>query len=145
MRASPGEAATLKPEAVNPELAELVQILHQGHPNVLIIGSPASTDDVLATIGPYLRAPLAYWSPADAADLPAGAPGTLVVHDVDACDPERQQRLLDWMDTRPGSVQVISTTRAPLFPRVKDGSFLPGLYYWLNFICVDLLAQGRDR
>jgi hypothetical protein len=131
----------LRPEATDPELAELVQILHQGHPNVLLIGSRARTEEVLRTIRQYLREPLAHWSPASAPDVPDGSFGTLVIHDVDACDLERQRRLLSWMDTRPGAVQVVSTTTAPLFPLVKEGAFLAGLFYWLNFVCLDMSTR----
>ncbi len=134
----------LTPEAADRELAELVQILHQGHPNVLLIGSPARTEEVFRAIGPYLRTPVAHWSPRSTPDLPDGTFGTLIIHDVDGCDLDHQRRLLAWMDGRPGTVQVVSTTTAPLFPLVKAGTFLAGLFYWLNFVCLDLSGQS-DR
>jgi transcriptional regulator of acetoin/glycerol metabolism len=58
---------------------------------------------------------------------------TLVIRNVDGLSLEHQAALSAWLE-RPamGRTQVVSTTNAPLFPRVAAGLFLEKLYYRLN-------------
>jgi transcriptional regulator of acetoin/glycerol metabolism len=54
---------------------------------------------------------------------------------------QEQIRLLEWLALAAGRTQVISTSVAPLFPRVQAGSFIDTLYYRLNTVYVDVTAD----
>ena len=61
-----------------------------------------------------------------------------MLHDVGALTTDDQLRLLDWLERAEGRTQVVSTSSAPLLPRVHAGSFIDTLYYRLNTVCVDV-------
>ena len=63
---------------------------------------------------------------------------TAVIRDVGGLTPVEQGRLLDWLDSGPNRMQVVSTTSAPLLPLVETGVFNEILYYRLNMTYVDL-------
>ncbi len=104
--------------------------------NVLIEGTEARTDAVVATLCERLQTPLRNWTgrPPDVHD------GTLVVRAVDTLDTDGQRALLDYLTLSNGSgtVQVVSTSAEPLFPRIERGLFLEELYYRLNTVRLDL-------
>ena len=65
----------------------------------------------------------------------------LVLHDVDFLPRDGQRALMMWLDERK-SVQLICTSRQPLFPLIAAGAFLEDLYYRLNTIY--LLLSDAD-
>ena len=50
--------------------------------------------------------------------------------------------MLEWLDDRSGSAQVIATSASPVFPNVVRGLFSDSLYYRLNTVT---LVLNRDR
>jgi hypothetical protein len=68
----------------------------------------------------------------------------MILQDVGALTDGDQHRLLDWLDRAPGRTQVVSTTPAPLFPRVQGGAFIDRLYYRLNTVCMDVTGYLAD-
>jgi hypothetical protein len=74
--------------------------------------------------------------------LPSTAFGaeTIVIRDVDALTSEDQWKLCEWLDSRSGRTQVISTASAPLVALVDGQLFNDALYYRLNVVYVDLTA-----
>jgi sigma-54-interacting transcriptional regulator len=119
-------------------------IVRAHHPNVLLTGSPATIDTVLATLRSSLWVPVYQWGPGTA--LPArGDVATLLIRDVDTLSLEQQRALLFWLDPAAHSrPQVISTTAVELFPLVERGVFLAELYYCLNTLRLDA-PTARDR
>ena len=65
----------------------------------------------------------------------------MILQDVGALTDGDQHRLLDWLDRTPGRTQVVSTTPAPLYPRVQAGAFIDRLYYRLNTVCMDVTGD----
>jgi hypothetical protein len=114
-----------------------LQILSTARPNVLVTGAPDAVERSLASLMPHLDMPVYDWTP-DVLQRQQGEMKTLVIHDVDALSAEHQVALSAWLD-RPaiGRTQVVSTTNAPLFPRVVAGLFLEELYYRLNTLVLD--------
>jgi len=119
-------------------LAELVAMLRRSHPNVLVVGTSADVDKTFELMYPYLRTPLVAWVPREMHDLPAStAFRTIVIRDVDALDQVQQDALVALICRQP-DMQIVSTSKAPLFPRVERAEFLDRLYYQLNVVYLDL-------
>jgi hypothetical protein len=113
-----------------------VTLARQGSTNVLLIGSAARCDDVIAMLGPNLAEPIATWSILQPVALPnPHRIATLILRGIDRLGQEDQRRLLDWMANANG-VKVVSTATAPLLPCINQGTFLDVLYYRLNTICL---------
>lgn len=108
-------------------VVEALSILRQRRPNILVVGD---ADTFLEQIRPHLVPPVACWTPNDAATRPTTPFRTLIVRDVD--DLRLSQD--DWLTDLSTDVQIISTTKAPLFPAVQRGAFPDGLYYRLNVV-----------
>jgi transcriptional regulator of aromatic amino acid metabolism len=68
----------------------------------------------------------------------------VILQDVGALTRADQHRLLDWLDDAAGRTQVVSTTPAPLWPRVQAGAFIDRLYYRLNTVCMDMPGYLAD-
>jgi sigma-54-interacting transcriptional regulator len=119
-------------------LAELAAMLRRSRPNVLVIGSSADTDRVFEVMYPYLRSPIVAWVPRETRDVPAASFRTLVIRDVDALDSTQQENLVASICRFAANVQIVSTSRTPLFPLVQRGAFLDRLYYQLNVVYLDL-------
>jgi transcriptional regulator of acetoin/glycerol metabolism len=51
---------------------------------------------------------------------------------------EDQRRLVEWLETRPRRVQIVSTSSAPLQSKVESGAFNDTLYFRLNTVRIDL-------
>jgi hypothetical protein len=120
-----------------------VTLLLMGNPrvNVLLVGIDAGVWNVLETLLLNIDQPVTRWFAGDALALPPPSrTGTLILHDVGNMTPEEQRHLLDWMNRAAGRTRVVSTTPAPLLPRVKSGAFMDILYYRLNTIFVDVTA-----
>ena len=104
-------------------------VLRTRHPNVLIAGTYDTTEAVVATLLPYLRPPVYYWTPD--ASLPAPHEvTTMLIRDVATLSLDQQHALLSWLDRAgSGHAQVVSTAALALFPLVEHGMFLEALYY----------------
>ena len=113
------------------------RILRVRRPNVLLTGAHATTEVLMATLRPYLRAPIYYWAPGVALPAP-GDVATVVICDIATVLLEHQHSLLSWLDrVDPGQTQVVSTTDLELFSLVEQGTFLEALYYRLNIVRLD--------
>lgn len=113
------------------------RILRARRPNVLLTGAHATTEVLMATLRPYLRAPICYWAPGVALPAPQDV-ATVVVCDVATLRLEHQRILLSWLDqVVPGQTQLVSTTDVELFSLVEQGTFLEALYYRLNIVRLD--------
>jgi hypothetical protein len=119
-------------------LTELVAMLRRSRPNVLVVGTSTDVDKTFELMYPYLRTPLVAWVPRETADIPATATfRTIVIRDVDAMDQVQQDALVALICRQP-DIQIVSTSKAPLFPRVERREFLDRLYYQLNVVYLDL-------
>jgi len=119
-------------------LAELVAMLRRSRPNVLVVGSSADVDRTFEVMYPFLRTPIVAWVPRETRDLPSTSFRTLVIRDVEALDSRQQEHVVALICRLTADVQVVSTSRTPLFPRVERGEFLNRLYYQLNVVYLDL-------
>ena len=136
----PGDAA-----ADDTRLAQAAhnELMTMGMPrvNVLLAGRDGAIRQTLESLLGRLREPIASWCPGERLALPStDADGTMILHDVGRLGLEDQIHLLEWLGTAAGRVQVVSTTAAPLFPRVSAGAFIDTLYYRLNTVYLDLTA-----
>lgn len=111
------------------------RFLQRAHPNVLLAGTPIALSAALAVLQFSVRQPVVTWWAAGPLALPSlPTSGTLILREVDMLAREDQERLLDWLERVWGKVQVVSTTRLPLFQLVERGDFLDTLYYRLNLL-----------
>jgi hypothetical protein len=110
--------------------SEDAQVLTHSHPNVVLVGQSQTTEAVLLALTPHLRPPVD--SVTGVESLPSLSKGTLILRQLDTLDWQAQQDLLAWLDGPGSGTQVVSLTSAPLYPRVKRGTFLDTLYYRLN-------------
>lgn len=109
--------------------------------NLLLIHSDTAASNVLDLLQPDLDGPIATWCPGERLVLPpASLAGTIVLQDVGSLAKEDQHLLLEWLERSSGRTQVVSTTTAPLLPRVEAGAFSDTLYYRLNTVCVDVTS-----
>ena len=107
--------------------------------NLLLTGRDGVVSTVLRNLGPGLSKPIVSWSPGEPLALPtADAAGTMVLHDVGSLRIEDQIQLLEWLSRAMGRTQVVSTSAAPLLPRVRAGAFIDTLYYRLNTVCLEM-------
>ncbi len=107
--------------------------------NLLLMGSDGVIRSVLDSLVRGLHEPIASWFPGERLVLPpVDRAGTVVLHDVGALAIPEQIQLLEWLGQAMGRTQVVSTTPAPLLPRVQAGAFIDTLYYRLNTVCVDV-------
>jgi hypothetical protein len=121
-----------------------IDVARRERTNVFLIGSAARCDDVIATLGPDLSAPIVVCRARSGLILPPPAMvTTLIVRDVDALVRADQVRLLDWLG-HAVAVKVISTATASLLPCIERGAFLDSLYYRLNTICI-LMAGAEEQ
>jgi hypothetical protein len=123
-------------------LVELVAMLRRTHPNVLVVGSSADVDRTFELMYPHLRTPIVAWVPRETRDLPAASYRTLVIRDVEAMDSTQQENLVALICRVSADVQIVSTSKTPLFPLVERGEFLDRLYYQLNIVYLDLTSHA---
>jgi hypothetical protein len=120
-----------------------VDLLLMGMPrvNLLLIAPDGVVRVVLESLLLDLHEPIAQWRPGETLALPpVDNSGTLVLHEPGSLTPDDQLGLLDWLERADGRTQVVSTSSAPLLPRVHAGGFLDTLYYRLNTVCVDVTS-----
>jgi hypothetical protein len=118
-----------------------VDLLLMGMPrvNLLLIAPDAVVRYVLESLLLNLREPVARWALGQPLALPPPEfINTMILHDVGRLHPREQLELLDWLEQADGRTQVVSTSPAPLLPRVHSGLFIDTLYYRLNTVCVDV-------
>jgi len=107
--------------------------------NVLLVGNADIVRLVLQTQMPSLMKPVVNWSPGDPFVLPdVERTGTFIIHEVGSLSLHDQLQLLEWSAGAMRRTQVISTTSAPLLPRVCARGFIDALYYRLNTVYLDL-------
>jgi transcriptional regulator of acetoin/glycerol metabolism len=109
--------------------------------NLLLMGHDDVVQPMVESLAGRFHQPVGTWSPGERLVLPpAERTGTMVINDVGALALHDQIQLLEWLGTASGRTQVVSTTTAPLLPRVESGKFIDTLYYRLNTVCVDATA-----
>ena len=127
------------------QLREDCRLARATRVNLLFIHGEGVLQDLLEWTMLDLRKPVATWCPGERLVLPPVAwARTMILQDVGALTDGDQHRLLDWLDRAPGRTQVVSTTPAPLFPRVQGGAFIDRLYYRLNTVCMDVTGYLAD-
>ena len=145
------EAATARPEThpPNPDWLPIAvvsalpleewHVLRRAHPSVLLAGDDVAVNAALDAIRSSLRQPVMTWRDGDPLVLPPlPSSGTLILRGVDALSQEDQQCLLSWLQEALGTMQVVSTTRGPLFRLVERSVFLDTLYYRLNVVYLEM-------
>jgi Sigma-54 interaction domain len=106
--------------------------------NLLLVGVDREMWRPLETKLLDLREPVSTWSPGAQLRFPAPSQtGSLILNDVEELSLDEQRQLLEWLEPVGRSVRVISTTSAPLFPRVEAGAFNDTLYYRLNTVTLE--------
>ena len=104
------------------------------HHNVLIEGSEAASDRVLALLKPHLPEPSVWRRPPAPLELPTGKIASLVLENVGALNDHDQNRLLAWLEGEGSSAQLVALSTDALYARVVAGTFVPDLYYRLNVV-----------
>ncbi len=117
---------------------ETLRLVEMHRVNLLLMGGDDVVQPLVEALAARLHQPVGSWSPGQRLVLPpAERTGTMVLNDVGALAVQDQIQLLEWLGTAIGRTQVVSTTPAPLLPRVESGKFIDTLYYRLNTVCVD--------
>jgi transcriptional regulator of acetoin/glycerol metabolism len=107
--------------------------------NVLLTGGHGAAREVLSRLLRDVGGPILAWYPGERLILPRHPRvGTMILHEVGMMSEEDQLRLLEWLETRPRRVQIVSTTASPLLPQVNAGTFNDVLYFRLNTVRIDL-------
>jgi len=70
--------------------------------------------------------------------VPATSFLTLVIRDVEALSGEQQENLVALICRVAEDIQIVSTSKSPIFPLVERAAFLDRLYYQLNVVYLDL-------
>jgi hypothetical protein len=121
------------------QLWEDCRLARTARVNLLVIHGTGGLQDFLEWLTLDLQKPIASWCTGERLVLPpVEGTRTLILQDVGALSDADQRRLLDWLDRAGGRTQVVSTTPAPLLPRVQAGAFIERLYYRLNIVCIDV-------
>jgi DNA-binding NtrC family response regulator len=106
--------------------------------NVLLTGPDDRVASLLDALQGHLRPPVTRWRRGRALELPRGGDGTLLIHEPGALSCHEQHRLFEWLTVRTCRTQIVSTSTRSLWPEVQSGQFMPGLFYRLNVISLDL-------
>ena len=106
------------------------------HANLLLLGSSARVESVIAAIYPDLALPCLIWTPTREMRLPRRAVYTFIFRNIDQLRLEEQQRLYRWLTNAPRRPQIVSTSDHSLMGLIHSGSFLEDLYYRLNTITI---------
>ena len=124
------------------------QLREMGMPrvNFFLVGPDTVTHHLLELLLPDLSDPITTWCPGQRLVLPPLADtGTMIFYDVGALGRADQWRLLEHLGRANGELQIVSTSPAPLMPRVHAGTFDDTLYYRLNHIYVESDGQNRRQ
>jgi hypothetical protein len=110
--------------------------------NLLLVGADGVTHHLLELLLPELHDPITTWCPGQHLVLPPPEyAGTMIFYQVGALARDEQWRLLEHLGRATGQLQIVSTSSAPLLPRVHAGTFDDTLYYKLNHIYLDANAS----
>jgi hypothetical protein len=139
------QATHERPTFLHPDLHTEWDLAVQAPHNLLLVGTPSTTTELLGALKPHLRAPLHEHTSPTGGSVPQPPDGTLVLLEVARLDAAQQTELLQWLDRTSErlDVQVVSTTSEPLFPLVQAGTFHEDLYYKLNVVLMDLNGAGQ--
>ncbi len=130
----PGKSEACRVESTQ----ETLRLVEMHRVNLLLMGGDDVVQPLVESLAARFHQPVGTWSPGERLVLPpADRTGTMVLNDVGALALQDQIQLLEWLGTAIGRTQVVSTTPAPLLPRVESGKFIDTLYYRLNTVCVD--------
>jgi hypothetical protein len=124
-------------ERCDSDTSELLSVLRYGRPNLLIIGSAIQSERVFDQMRATFRAPLAWWSPLEQAEMPGTAFGTLIIWHVECLTAGQQASFATWL-RQAHDTQIISFAGMPVFPLVAAGTFIEELYYRLNVFLMEL-------
>jgi hypothetical protein len=110
--------------------------LADNHPNVVVRGRPAETQQILEALRPLFRQPVQDW--VRGATPPAAREGgTFIIRDMERLSLHEQRNLLAWLNERVSRVQMVGVTESALFPLADGSGFLDALYYRLNTLYID--------
>jgi hypothetical protein len=112
-------------------------------PNLLVDCTDRTAAGIVEHLKTMCASPFHHCRLPGTLDLPASGCHTLVLHDVGRMTLTQQLAMFDWLQRRGRGIQVVSLTEEPLIDKVRDGSFLEGLFYRLNTI--SLTATGAPR
>jgi len=118
-------------------LAELLPVLRLAHPNVLLTGDAQETGGTFERMLPFLRTPIAVWTPFQSANIPSTPFRTLVIKGAERLNKAQQAQLLALAARATGDIQVVTMSAVPLLPLVSQGQFLDHLYYHLNVVLLE--------
>ena len=105
--------------------------------NLLLIGVEPEMWQPLQDQLSDLAEPIVTWSHGQ--PFPSATEtATLILHEVDRLSSDDQRQLLEWLEPSGRCVRVISTTSAPLYPRVEADKFIDMLYYRLNTVTLEI-------
>jgi transcriptional regulator of acetoin/glycerol metabolism len=114
-----------------------LHVLRTMRPHLMLIGPAAVTRKVIHDLGRAFLSPTMTWRSAGRLILPTEADArTLILEGIQNLSMEEQQQLCEWLPRVIGSIQVVSTSNAPLLPLVEEGRFLDTLYYRINLLYV---------
>ncbi len=116
-----------------PELDALVRY----HPNLLIVGKESAVAQTVLALMSDFYTNVCRWP-----DVPDGVDSevntTLIVSEVGCLPLGSLDRLVQWLDTPLGRVQIVSTSSTSLLERVQAGAFPASLYYRLNIVLINV-------
>jgi hypothetical protein len=144
----PGHPASYSasyPASYIEKLREECRLAQSARVNLLVVHSEGDPRNLLEWLKLDLQEPTVTWRAGERLVLPPVAwARTMILQDVGALGDTDQLSLLDWLERAAGRTQVVSTTSAPLWPRIQAGAFIDSLYYRLNTVCVDVAASVAD-
>lgn len=131
-------------------MADELRLCAAARSNILLIGSDDEVEQAIVAITGLPAAALPVWRRAVepiASLAERSAPleqhksrkewVSVVVRDVQALDATAQERLNAWLGEQAGTLRVIATAAASLYPMVERREFLEPLFYRLNVMCVE--------
>jgi hypothetical protein len=132
------------------EVDDALRLCARSRSNILLIGSDDEVERAIIAITGLPTAALPVWPPGleplvslAERSVPLDEHEsrrewvTVVVRDVQALDATAQEQLNAWLGKHAGTLRVIATAAASLYPMVERREFLESLYYRLNVMCVE--------
>jgi hypothetical protein len=107
-------------------------------PNLMVCGEPSFIDAFLSTLRPYCLEPIHIIPKNDLSALSYVSGGTVILDRLADYESDDQRAVLEWLDARGWSQQVIATTDRPLLDLMESRTFSDRLYYRLNTVYLNL-------